>query len=192
MHVLLVLCQGDDDRVLVSLHCLHDDVLALTAMMPCASAVRVMALPRVRQLLCALEGLRAGPQQELERASAAAARAGVRHGLRAVASPILYHDACTLYAALVLSAVGAPSWVTAPRPCSCGHNAWGVTCTPPAIRKGRLTRDALDQCVAFCWTCLARQERLDLDAAPALGLDAAAPEAMVSAALTHMAPQKSA
>lgn len=187
MHVLLVLRQAaDDERVEASLHLLHDDVLALTAVMPCASAVRAMALPRVRSLLCTLEGLRAGPQRDLERASAASARAGVRHALRAVVSPILYHDACTLYAALVLSAVGAPSWVIAPRPCSCGENAWGVTCTPPAIRRGRLTRDALDHCVAFCWTCLARQERLDVDLAPVL--DANTP----AAALTHMAPQKSA
>lgn len=190
MHVLLVLCLDADGRVRVSLHHLHADVLALTALMPCATAVRTMALPRVRSLLCALEGLRAGPQRELERSTAAAARAGARHGLLAVASPLLYHDACTLYASLVLSAVGAPAWVTAARPCSCGNNAWGVTCTPPAVRRGRLTRDALDHCVAFCWTCLARQERLALDRASTcpLALDRAS---TCAADLTHMAPQKS-
>lgn len=160
MHVVLVLCdhKGTDERVSVTLHCLHDDVLALADLMPCATLVRDLALRRLRNLLCALEGVRHGPQRDLERAQAAAAKHGVRQSLRAVVSPILYHDACTLFAALIFTATGMPSWITLADACRCGDNAWGVTCTPPRVSKHRLCRDALDECVAFCWTCLARHE----------------------------------
>lgn len=185
MHAVVALLRAhpaDDDRACLRLHCIHPRVTSLcgavTPTEALAQALHRLLVSRLRPLLHALEALRRG-QEDLERVLAARARAlGGRAGpLLRVAHPLLYHDACTLYWGLLsgwaradddcagISCVSPPGWEA----CRCGARHWGLTCTPPRL-SGRLVRDALDECVAFCWTCTTRRpmgEDDDVTAAPA-------------------------
>lgn len=164
-HVLvsLVILKADD-RVMVTLHVVHPDVPRLllgrggTLLAPLRSVHRSI-LAQLRPLLHSLDVLRL-VQVELERRNEAVTRA---HGiaLKRVLSPVVLHDACTLYAGL-MAGMMAPwtpesAWFKRGRACAgCGHDDWGFTCTPPRLQRRRLVRDALAECAPFCWTCLRR------------------------------------
>ena len=120
---------------------------------------------KLRPLLLALDLLR-----ELQRMAEAsrdrvartmcpvAGRAGARQPNK-VLDPVVLHDACTLYMGCAGLLLGAgESWMALPEPCACGHNEWSISATPPRVSKGRVVRDALPECVAWCWMCLARRQ----------------------------------
>lgn len=187
VHVSLLVAKGGD-RVTVDLHVLHDDVIWLLGDLPCELAVaatlhRVLAR-RLRPLLDTLSMVRALQALLEARAAADRRQQGRPRSLRRLVDPVALHDACTLYAGLAGALVAparaaAGGWVSL-GPCRCGVDEWGVTCTPPRwTRDGRLVRDLLDACCAFCWSCLARRP-----APPDLGAALRQP-----LRLTHMAPQ---
>lgn len=145
------LSEEEGGGVRASLHYLHADVVEAAG-----RRSHDATLSDLRPLLRIAEALR-GEQRCLERRNAADVRAtGRRRCMNTVLNPLLYHDACTLYAGLV----NGDAWVS-PRGWSrctgCGNREWGITCTPPRIAGGRLVRDFTDGCVAFCWTCTARR-----------------------------------
>lgn len=157
-HVVLVLTAKTDDddgreAVRLSLHFVHADVVAAAAM---NAEEHAGALAALRPLLRTADALREA-QRGLERCNAADARAtGRGRCLNTVLHPLLYHDACTLYAGLA----SGEAWVSPRgwgRCAQCGNRGWGVTCTPPRVAGGRLMRDFTDDCVAFCWWCTARR-----------------------------------
>ena len=168
--VALVLLPDGDDAVLARLHVIHEDlVAACEGILPEVGPVlHRLALRRLRPLLRVLDSLREA-QVDLERCRAAEATAlgGRPRSLLAVAHPLLFHDACTLYAGLLRS------WLTDEQPRSymspagwaacerCGGADWGLSCTPPRVSRGRLRRDPLAECVAFCWSCAARRPLAD-------------------------------
>lgn len=180
-YVVALLLSDLGGAVALRLHYVHDVVTGccgtITGAPPLlAAALHRLVLSRLRPLLHVLEGLR-GIQQRMERAREAEARAlGSRPtSMLLVTHPLLYHDACTLYWGLLggwaggaendaqgdaqggdwagTACVSPPQWDA----CACGESRWGLTCTPPRLHRGRLLRDVLDDCVAFCWKCMARR-----------------------------------
>ena len=158
------------EAVQAALHVVHPDAcVARSPRTPVVNAlIHGMISWRLRPLLHTLDLLRE-VQRSLEghrRRLTRLAGGGARPWLLRLVDPVVLHDACTLYTGCASMAVGAPDWsgVVLPEPCACGRNEWAVSCTPPRFdAAGRLTRDALDACVAWCWTCLARRE---VDTAP--------------------------
>lgn len=187
MLVLLSLVVVPPGRVVADLHLVSDDTRRMLDYLPCsrsaAEAVHTVTLRRIRPLADTLSALRE-VQRRLE-ASAAhdVRRLGHRRGLARLASPLLYMDASSLYAARVGGMFGGlGAWFPLDTACACGHNEWGLSCTPPRwTRDGRLVRDSLDACVGFCWTCLHRR---DVDTT-----DACLGYCRVGLDFTHSAPQ---
>lgn len=163
MHVALVLYPASEDTIELRLHYLHDHITSWCgASSRLATLLHRLVMARLRPLLHVLEALR-DAQRDLEACNARDARAlgGRPRALLRVVNPQLYQDACTLYFGLLSGFTGgdASSCVSPSgwEACACGARAWGVTCTPPRLSKGRLVRDCLDECVAFCWECAARR-----------------------------------
>lgn len=158
MHVLVtVWCVGDGVRL--DLHYVHPELAELAVLPSDAQAVcHADWMRRIRPMLNLLSPLR-----DAQRQHEARVRAGAVQHTRVLSKwlhPVVLHDACTLYLGVSLTQFGGPgSWFRY-RPCACGADAWGLSCTPPRWcgRRGRLVRDHLDELVAFCWTCLARAD----------------------------------
>lgn len=157
------LCLKDTDRVQVAFHYLHPAITALVRCLPCtpdaSDLIHACTLWRMRQLLHALDILRI-LQRRLEAQRARdVRRMGFSRCHRKVFHPLVLHDACTLYAGCLAAAFfGEPAASALTDPCECGAVAWAATCTPPVItRGGRLMRDHVDECVAFCWACTRRR-----------------------------------
>lgn len=152
------LCVDEGDRVFVHLYYLHDHAISLSL---CIPWIHQPLLRRVRRLLHVLS-LLGGLQAELEAGNLAASRrpGGATRAFKRVLDPILYHDACTLYLASMWDLFGGSSsaWFRSGTPCErCGEDAWGVTCTPPALTRHGMRRDACDDMIGFCWACLSRR-----------------------------------
>ncbi len=161
MYVIAVLVVFREERVALDLYYLPPELpRALLAWAPCCRDVlhRVHML-RVRGLLTVLSGL-----MDVQRQLEAVTARGPAHPrvLMRYLDPILLHDACTLYTALTAPAVGGKAWTSLKEPCACGRNEWGFSCTPPRFSGGRLRRDAYDECIAFCWWCMAHRPRVTL------------------------------
>lgn len=164
MHVcvtLVVLGGG----VCVDIQYLHPGVLDLvTYEDDIKKIVHRTIMRRVRPMLHTLAVI-ATVQRDMERQRRVQTHAmgGRGASLKQIVDPVLLHDACTLYMGCASGFYGyygfgnhQGSWFTASK-CACGHNSWGMTCTPPRITKqGALVRDTFDRMVAFCWICLAR------------------------------------
>lgn len=153
------------EAVQVALHVVHPDACrAQSSRTPVVNQLIHHAIShRVRPLLHTLDLLREVQRaMEGHRGRVARQAGGARLWPPVkLVDPVVLHDACTLYTGCASVAVGAPDWsgVVLPEPCGCGRNEWAVSCTPPRFDAAqRLTRDALDACVAWCWTCLARRD----------------------------------
>ena len=194
-HVYVSMFVRVSGRVSVALHVVHPDVIAALRLFPLAEGAlplvhRVVSW-RLRPLLHTLDLLRE-IQGLMERERARVARATGGSGppwahLKAV-DRVLMHDACTLYMGCASEMFGAEaSWICMARPCECGANAWAVSCTPPRVsRRGRLGREALEDCVAWCWGCTRRRPVGLADLAWGW---APAATSCAYLARTHMAPQ---
>ncbi len=101
-------------------------------------------------MLRALAALR-DLQAEYEAFSASLRRAGCLSPPYALVTRAVLHDACTLAS----GASKGRSWFSGSA-CACGSTTYGISCTPPSVRDGRLVRERLDALAAFCWRCLAR------------------------------------
>lgn len=164
VHLSLVVV--GEDRVVVDFHYLHADAVWMLSHLPCELAVAAMmhrvVLRRVRPMLRTLTMVRQVQGMLEARAAADRRLLGDRpRSLKRLVDPVALHDACTLYTGFVgalMSSGPASSWLSLGSSCACGRDEWGLTCTPPRwTREGRLARDLLDTCCAFCWFCLARR-----------------------------------
>ena len=162
--VVMVVAPDDADRIELHLQYVHLDIVRVATRVPIPfPALHAMLLSETRTLLSTLT-LMLEQQRDFERIQARGRRdTGLPPTPVACLDPILYHDACTIYAGLLCAAATgrARSWFDEDVPCSCGAAAWAYTCTPPRHdRSGRLVRDCLDTLVGVCWRCLARRDLL--------------------------------
>lgn len=161
----MTLILAKDDTCTVGFHYLHQGVMDLvTYEDDIKKIVHRTIMRRVRPMLHTLAFM-GTVQRGMERQRRAQASAmGSATSLKRVVDPTIFHDACTLYMGCASGFYGyhgfgghQGSWFAASRCGGCGHNSWGMTCTPPRITKhGTLVRDTYDHLVAFCWICLAR------------------------------------
>jgi hypothetical protein len=133
-------------------------------------AVDAMTLRRTRQLLQTLDLLRLELQGSYDAMRRCQARASGRPAcLASIPHPLLAHDACTLFSALLLALVSS----AASRRRALAHVAgkeelperceacetphpWAVSCfLPKASVRGGMRRTAFDAPVAWCWGCRA-------------------------------------
>lgn len=168
MHVCVTLLVLRGDVCKVDFQYLHPGVIdLLTYEHDIKKIVHRTIMRRVRPMLHTL-AIVSTVQRDMERQNRAQKSAMGSRGinLKLVVDPVIFHDACTLYMGCASGFYGyygfgnhRGSWFAASK-CACGHNSWGMSCTPPRITKnGSLVRDCYDDMVAFCWICLARPGR---------------------------------